>query len=214
MATASPKKKLGRPSREQSEARRLALLECAFEEFLALGFVATTIDGIAEKMQMTKRTIYKLYPNKDTLFRAAVAHASSKIGISAEQYQAAAGENLAQTLVNLAELRVDLYLQSGGLALRQILQAEAARFPDLVAVNFRHDPVQARQFLIQQLEYYQRCGEIQLDDSYVAAELFLGMAVGATIAAVTAGELSKEDVAIKHRIHMAVDIFLNGVTLK
>ena len=211
---ASPKKKLGRPTRTESELRRLALLECAFEQFLALGFAATTIDGIAEKMQMTKRTIYKLYPNKDVLFRASVAHASSKIGISAEQYQAAAGDSLAETLFNLASLRVDLYLQSGGMALRQILQAEAARFPDLVAVNFRHDPLKARQFLIEQLEYYQGIGEIKLDDSYVAAELFLGMSVGATIAAVTAGELKKDDALIMQRINMAVDIFMNGVTLK
>src|ERR1044072_7704507 len=63
----------GRPSREASEQLRELILDAATELFLAQGFGATTIDAVAQRVRMSKRTFYDRFPDKAALF-AAVVH--------------------------------------------------------------------------------------------------------------------------------------------
>lgn len=211
MQAKKPMVRRGRPSKKQAEMRRQALLASAFEEFLERGFAETTIDALAEKLNMTKRTIYSLYPTKKELFRASIEHAISKTRISDEKYQQAATDDIVSTLRNVAMLRINMYLQSDGLALQRILSAESNRFPELVALNYRHDPKAARAFVMAQLERFKAAGVIDFSDAFMTAELFLGMSVGRTINGMAAGELPNDPVAIQTWVDGAIQVFLYGV---
>src|ERR1700743_3321586 len=78
----------GRPTKERAEQRHAALLDQALEMFLDRGFELTTIDAIAESLNMTKRTIYNRYADKRALFRATVQHAVDQWVIPIEMLEA------------------------------------------------------------------------------------------------------------------------------
>ena len=63
----------GRPSREASERLGELILDAATELFLGHGFGATSIEAVAQRVRVSKRTLYHRFPDKEALF-AAVVH--------------------------------------------------------------------------------------------------------------------------------------------
>jgi TetR/AcrR family transcriptional regulator, regulator of autoinduction and epiphytic fitness len=56
-----------------TDRKRAAILEAAIEEFLAAGYDATSMDRIAARASVSKRTVYNHFPSKEALF-AAILH--------------------------------------------------------------------------------------------------------------------------------------------
>ena len=63
----------GRPSRETSEQLGTLILDAATELFLTHGFGATSIEAVAQRTRISKRTFYHRFEDKSALF-AAVVH--------------------------------------------------------------------------------------------------------------------------------------------
>ncbi len=63
----------GRPSRETSEQLGALILDAATELFLTHGFGATSIEAVAQRARISKRTFYHRFEDKPALF-AAVVH--------------------------------------------------------------------------------------------------------------------------------------------
>lgn len=53
-----------------TERKREAILQAAIAEFRANGFDATSMDKIAARAEVSKRTVYNHFPSKDDLFAA------------------------------------------------------------------------------------------------------------------------------------------------
>jgi TetR/AcrR family transcriptional regulator of autoinduction and epiphytic fitness len=53
-----------------TDRKRAAVLAAAIEEFLAAGFDATSMDRIAARAGVSKRTVYNHFPSKEALFAA------------------------------------------------------------------------------------------------------------------------------------------------
>jgi AcrR family transcriptional regulator len=56
----------------QKEARRIAIIDAALEEFTAQGFTATKLDDVAERAGIGKGTIYLYFDSKELLFEEVV----------------------------------------------------------------------------------------------------------------------------------------------
>jgi AcrR family transcriptional regulator len=56
----------------QKEARRIAIIDAALEEFTAQGFTATKLDDVAERAGIGKGTIYLYFDSKESLFEEVV----------------------------------------------------------------------------------------------------------------------------------------------
>ena len=56
-----------------TDRKRVAIVGAAIEEFLAAGYDATSMDRIAARASVSKRTVYNHFPSKDALF-AAILH--------------------------------------------------------------------------------------------------------------------------------------------
>ncbi|KVT51256.1 TetR/AcrR family transcriptional regulator [Burkholderia ubonensis] len=56
-----------------TDRKRAAIIRAAIEEFLAAGYDATSMDRIAARADVSKRTVYNHFPSKDALF-AAILH--------------------------------------------------------------------------------------------------------------------------------------------
>ncbi|MGN6233948.1 MAG: TetR/AcrR family transcriptional regulator [Trinickia sp.] len=53
-----------------TDRKRAAIIDAAIEEFRAAGFEATSMDRIAARADVSKRTVYNHFPSKEALFAA------------------------------------------------------------------------------------------------------------------------------------------------
>ena len=54
---------------EVSQEQYLKILECIVPILMKNGLKGTTMDAIASRLQMSKRTLYEIFGTKDDLFR-------------------------------------------------------------------------------------------------------------------------------------------------
>ncbi|MBP8939765.1 MAG: helix-turn-helix transcriptional regulator, partial [Agrobacterium sp.] len=59
---------------EQKIQRPLQILDAAFEEFTKRGFTATRVEDIADRVGVTKGTVYVYFETKEALFAAMIEH--------------------------------------------------------------------------------------------------------------------------------------------
>lgn len=201
--------KAGRPTREQAEQRHNELLETALDHFLEKGFELGTIEAIALRVGMTKRTVYARYPDKVSLFRAAVNLALDRYAVSQEELEATDRGDIAQTLSQLARLRVDMVATPNGLRLQRIINTESYRFPDLFAQAYERGALPAIRFMAAILERETKAGRLAIDKPMKASIVFMSMVAGGPARIIIAGMPLSDD-EIDQRIAYAVRLFLNG----
>ena len=61
------------PPQRLTDRKRDAIVQAAIVEFRANGFEATSVDKVAARAEVSKRTLYNHFPSKDELF-AAILH--------------------------------------------------------------------------------------------------------------------------------------------
>lgn len=76
----------GRPSAKTVEKIDEAIVRAALEIFLERGFEAASIEGIAKRAGVTKRTIYARFPDKKALFCAVVEETIGNWSAQASQF--------------------------------------------------------------------------------------------------------------------------------
>lgn len=199
----------GRPTREQAEARQAELLDRALDHFLEKGFELATIEAIASDVAMTKRTVYSRYPDKASLFLAAVRRAVERYSVSQERIEATRVADLERTLVNIAMLRIDLVSEPEGLKLQRIINTESYRFPKILGMSYVLGAKPTVDFLASVLEEETARGNLAIDNPEAAANVFMSMVVSAPVRFITSGiPLPEEEV--QERVAFAVRLFLEG----
>ncbi|GLU34130.1 TetR/AcrR family transcriptional regulator [Trinickia caryophylli] len=58
------------PALRLTDRKHVAIIDAAIEEFRAAGFEATSMDRIAARANVSKRTVYNHFPSKEALFAA------------------------------------------------------------------------------------------------------------------------------------------------
>ena len=199
----------GRPTREQAEARHEELLDRALDHFLDKGFEQATIEAIAADVGMTKRTVYARYTDKASLFRAAVHRAIERYSLPEERIRATEVEDLEQTLINIAMLRIDLVASPQGLKLQRIIQTESYRFPEIFTETYEIGALPSIQFLAHLLERETVAGRLAVESPMMAANVFMSMVVSGPVRFILSGvPLSAEQ--LRNRVNYGVRFFLNG----
>ena len=69
----------GRPTQSDAVELRECILAVALEEFLAKGFGAASIEGIARAAGVNKDTLYRQFGDKEHLYRASVLHSFESV---------------------------------------------------------------------------------------------------------------------------------------
>ena len=199
----------GRPTKEQARERQEALLDCAIEHFLKRGFDGATVEAIAVDVSMTKRTVYARYPDKAAIFRAAVHRAIERFAISQSSIEATRTDSLAETLTNIAMLRIELVASAEGLRLQHIINTESFRFPEIFSSYYEIAALPTVRFLTDVLRSETEAGRLSIAEPELAANTFMSMVVGGPVRFITSGNpLSQKE--LKHRVAFAVNLFLEG----
>lgn len=120
----------GRPSRADALLLRQRILRVATELFLAEGYGSTSIEAVAARAGISKRTLYHRFDDKAALF-AAVVHAIIEQIRPPAGVPLVEGATLREILRRLAGMILRAALSPQALALHRLVMAESARFPEL-----------------------------------------------------------------------------------
>ena len=131
--TASTARRAGRPSRTQAAQIQDHILDIAAALFLTEGYGATSIEAVAQRAGISKRTFYSRFKGKADLFAGVVHRLISRLR-PADTAHLFDGGSLEEILQRLAQIILHAALAPESLALRRIILAEAERFPELATV--------------------------------------------------------------------------------
>lgn len=131
----------GRPSREEAALLGDRILEIATELFLDMGYGETTIELVAKRAGISKRTFYHRFSDKAALFGAVVHRIVDRLR-PPDVSNLFIGGSLKEILTRLARAILRAALNPQALALHRVILAEASRFPELAAVVADRSPGQ------------------------------------------------------------------------
>jgi|SRR5579863_656291 TetR/AcrR family transcriptional regulator of autoinduction and epiphytic fitness len=112
-----------------TDRKRVAIIEAAIEEFRSAGFDATSMDRIAARASVSKRTVYNHFPSKEALF-ASILHQlwdATRTG-NAPAYRA--GEPLRVQLLELLMRKLRLMNDEAFLSLARVAIAAGIHSPE------------------------------------------------------------------------------------
>jgi AcrR family transcriptional regulator len=167
----------GRPSRADALRLRQRILEVATELFLAEGYGSTTIEAVAARAGISKRTLYHRFDDKSALFAAVVhdiiEHIRPPAGVPLVE-----GATLRDVLRRLAAMILRAALAPKALALHRLVMAESARFPELIrAVHNDGSTREATALIGGLLARDLRESKLNAENRVFAAQQFIVMVV-------------------------------------
>lgn len=159
------------------------ILDAAAQVFLEAGFQGATVDQVADRAGVVKRTIYNLYGDKEALFRATILRSIS----IAESFSAVLATDVRAVAEPLAELPAiavrlaEAVLGTRVLPLRRLLVMESSRFPDLVADYRERAPEAVMRALADLFAELVGRGLLRPCEPALAAEHFAFLVMGADL---------------------------------
>jgi TetR/AcrR family transcriptional regulator, mexJK operon transcriptional repressor len=166
----------GRPSRRESAQLSDRILDVATALFLSDGFGATSIEAVAKRAGISKRTFYHRFTGKEMLFEAVVRRLVERWTPSFDTAMLEA-PSLAEGLRRTAEYMLKVALTPEALALHRMVISEARRFSSLARVLHELGTAAGIERMARHLETRIANGEIRPIDARFAAEQFILMVV-------------------------------------
>src|ERR1700732_2631238 len=123
----------GRPSRQQSPERADRILDIAETLFISHGFGATSIEAVAKRAGISKRTFYHRFSGKERLFEAVLRRLMAR-WLPAFDAALLSPASLEDALRGSAEHMLKIALTPEALALHRMIIHEAQRFPALARI--------------------------------------------------------------------------------
>jgi TetR/AcrR family transcriptional repressor of mexJK operon len=162
---------------------RALILDASRRVFLEDGYQAATVEAVAAQAGIAKRTIYNLYGDKDSLFRATIL---SAIEI-ADAFSASLATEVRQVgssmddVHQIARRLAAATLRGPALPLRRLLVMESHRFPELVAEYRQRAPEAVMTALADLFRSLTDRGMLRTADPRIAAEHFAFLVMGADL---------------------------------
>jgi len=159
---------------------------------------------------MSKRTVYARYPDKGALFKATVKRAIERYTVPREALEALATDDLEETLIAIARLRISNVATPVGTKLQRILSAQSYRFPELFNVAFQEGTGPTISFLSDLFVRLSAQGSVRVDEPRRAATAFLSLVAGGPTRIIVSGN-KLADTEVEAHIRFAVRLFLVGI---
>ena len=174
---ASPSRSGGRPSLTASAQLGERILDAASHLFLSHGYGGTSIEAVARRARVSKRTFYHRFENKPVLFGAVVHRIIQRLRPPAD-VPLLQGADIETILRGLATLMLRAALSPSAIALHRLIVAESARFPQLAeVVAAEGSTAEAIALIAGLLERETHAGNLALRDPAFAAQQFLHMVI-------------------------------------
>jgi AcrR family transcriptional regulator len=104
------------------------IIDAAKATFLTIGYRATSMDLVAERAGVTKRTIYNNFKSKEQLLEAVIDGTLARLSDRLPPLSPDAGQS---KLLRFAETLIELICWNGAIGVQRLLIAEVDTFPKL-----------------------------------------------------------------------------------
>lgn len=175
-----------RPSRGLA-AKRTAIVVAARRAFGRTGYLGTSIEMIAGEAQVSTRTVYNHFLNKEDLFATVTVQSSGEVADARERLiQGWLGGRIEDLEAALVELACEWLLPDEAfhdhVALVREIRAAPERFPEELQKAWREaGPQRARRALADQLRRLSDEGLLQVTDPMTAARHFTALITSADL---------------------------------
>ncbi|PZU92230.1 MAG: TetR/AcrR family transcriptional regulator [Chelatococcus sp.] len=197
----------GRPKQSSDEAQRERIVAGARDLFLEIGYAATTMDMVATRCGVSKRTLYRLFPAKLGLFQAMVAdHRRSMLALPRPE------DDLPLDAALAAIFRLDSgeAVNRARLAFIRLVTTEGERSPDLREAVMSEAALPSLNMLADWIAQQRERGRIEVPDARAAARMLMDMAFGGFVERLPEDRLRTVDDSVLHA-RRAIAVFLHGV---
>jgi AcrR family transcriptional regulator len=198
------------PRRRRKEQRPGEIIEAALQEFALRGFAATRLEDVAERVGVTKGTIYVYFKDKEELFKAAarssIEPALNEIESLAADFDGSA-EELLRAHVMAAYPKMVTSPRAGQIL--RLLLAEGAQFPELVEFYYREIISRGLSMLKGVIDRGVARGEFRRTRATDFPQVVFGPVIAAVIWNLMLARHHSIDFEAYARTH--VDLILNGL---
>jgi TetR/AcrR family transcriptional regulator, mexJK operon transcriptional repressor len=203
----------GRPTKEEAEKIEGKILDAAAALFFSEGYGATSVEEIARRARISKRTFYARYANKPDIFRAVVRRIISSIRPAEKATdELFKGMDTREVLYRVAPVMLRAALSPDTLALFRIVMAESARFPELAPIMYQNSArEEAIRRIAELLQQEAKNKNLTLANPAFAAEQLLFMVTASPQRRALGLGAPMSEAELDAWSRNAVDLFLNGV---
>lgn len=117
------------PAQRLTDRKRLAIIDAAIAEFLANGYAATSMDRVATRAGVSKRTVYNHFQSKDELFASILAQLWQNCERQLE-HPYRADRPLREQLRAQLQLKMDMLNDAVFIDLARVAMAEMMHAPE------------------------------------------------------------------------------------
>ncbi|MGE0409208.1 MAG: TetR/AcrR family transcriptional regulator [Amphiplicatus sp.] len=190
------------------DEKEAAIIEAARKTFLTRGFEAASMDAIALRAGVSKRTVYNRFRSKEALFAAAINKTCQRIlPVNVEAIEASLPPE--QFIREMASLFVHGVLDPEALALKRIAMFEATRKPALGKAYLAHGPRFMAEACAPMLTRLAARGALKVDDPMTAIYQLGALITEPLYTEVLMGDPPADlDAAIAAQIDMGVKAFM------
>jgi TetR/AcrR family transcriptional repressor of mexJK operon len=175
MKDASPAATTLRRPRRDSQRRTKAILDAAAKLFLKDGFSATSMDLVADKANVSKRTVYGHFHNKEQLYTAVVKRMCSEILPDSMTRPMKKGERIEERFQQIGVAFLSSIYSLEQIRLFWLVVAESRTYPSIGRLMYEGPIQSARAVLRLFLDDLARDGILDIDDTESAAIQYLAM---------------------------------------
>jgi TetR/AcrR family transcriptional repressor of mexJK operon len=208
---ATPRSAWLTPSRRrQAETKRAAILDAAEELFVSSGYELTSVDAIAARATVSKRTVYDHFGDKESLFRSVLARVNDALLATvraATEQELTEGRDLRDALLAFAQRLTTEAIPSSTYAAYRRLSARTSPAPRLPKAAGE----EAQRMLEERFAHLAAMGELQVRDPRRAVQHFVALTMRLALDAIDqdpAGTVSRSE--LQEIVTDGVDAFLRA----
>lgn len=151
---------------QKREQKRQAILTAAQKAFQSGGYAGVSMDTVARNAGVTKQTLYRYFPSKETLYQATLE--AGRGGYQTRFLKALDQEDTQKALSGFAIGFLRVHLSEGHLAGIRLLMAEGPGAPEMARAHYAAGPDKVADRLARFLG-----ARFRIQDPELAAEMLL-----------------------------------------
>ncbi|MDP3411418.1 TetR/AcrR family transcriptional regulator [Bosea sp. (in: a-proteobacteria)] len=197
----------GRPKQRSDAEERQRIVALACELFLDVGYGGTTMDGVAARCGISKKTLYRLFPAKTDLFNAMVAdNRRTMLALPRPDDDLPTADALAA----IFRLDVEEADNNERLAFIRLAMADSDRYPEIAEAITQEGAEPALRLLTGWMARQQERDVLRPFPPRTAARMLMDMVFGVLVKRFPGDELQTREDRFAHARH-CIDVFLNGL---
>ncbi|MGI9481890.1 MAG: TetR/AcrR family transcriptional regulator [Hyphomicrobiales bacterium] len=192
--------------------KQMQIIHAAVSEFQELGFAGASMDRVAERANVSKRTVYNHFESKEALFKAILELMTDEIGTALDDVMFRKDVPIEKQLNDIAWVEGRLLTSASFMKLARLVMGEITRDRELAAaMNARMEKLSVfNKFFAEAHE----AGMIKAPDEEVAADQFLALIKSRAFwPVVFSGDLVSET-EMQEIIDNTISTFLKAYSIK